>query len=383
MEYVLFRSLERQPIMKKIAFLSHLDLNLYLFRLPIMIELVKRGFIVYAICPKGDKFHKFQNYGIIALDYKIERKSLNPFKELKTIRNIYKTIKPLKLDILQNFTAKPNVYGAIAGDLAKIPLIVNAVTGLGSFYISQTKKAAIVKGIIELLYKHSNKKADFVIFQNSDDMKYFIENNLVAKQKAILIKSSGIDTKLFKPSDTISHAKNEIVVLMVARAIWHKGIAEYYKAAEILKNENIKFVLIGDTDKGNLSCADADFLNSGNVKWLGHRDDIKEQIELCDIFVLPSYREGVPRTLLEATSLAKPIVTTDTVGCREVVEEGFNGFLVPVADADSLALKIRQLADDKNLRDTMGKNGRIKAINEFDVEIVVKKYLDIYDKEIV
>jgi len=132
-----------------------------------------------------------------------------------------------------------------------------------------------------------------------------------------------------------------------------------------------------------MSCADTEFLNSGNVTWLGHRDDIKEQIELCDIFVLPSYREGVPRTLLEASSLAKPIVTTDTVECREVVEDGSNGFLVPVADANTLALKIQQLADDKDLRDTMGKNGRIKAINEFDVEIVVKKYLDIYDKKIV
>lgn len=369
--------------MKKIAFLSHLDLNLYLFRLPIMIELVKQGYKVYAICPKGDKFDEFEKYGIQALSYEIQRKSLNPFKELKTIRNIYKIIKPLNLDILQNFTAKPNIYGSIVGHLSKIPLIVNAVTGLGSYYISDTKKAVIIRKIMEKLYKSSNMKANFCIFQNSDDMEYFIESKLLDKKKALLIKSSGIDTKTFHPSQKKDSQNRPLVILMIARAIWHKGISEYYEAADILKDENVKFVLIGDTDDGNMSCADESFLNGGHVTWLGHRDDIQEQIDSCDIFVLPSYREGIPRTLLEASSLAKPIVTTDTVGCREVVDDGVNGYLVPIKNAKSLAAKIKMLIDDKDLRDIMGRNGRIKAINEFDVNIVVKKYLEIYDKKII
>lgn len=365
---------------KKIAFLSHLDLNLYLFRLPIMIALVEKGYKVYAICPRGEKFDNFKEYGIIALEYKIQRKSLNPFKELKTIRNIYKVIKPLNLDILQNFTAKPNIYGSIAGHLAKIPLVVNAVTGLGSFFISETKKAKAVKTVMELLYKESNKKANFCIFQNSDDMKYFIDKKLIDKDKAVLIKSSGIDTEVFKPKEYEEKKDGKIIVLMIARAIWHKGIKEYYDAAKLLENENIEFILIGDTDEGNLSCANEEFLNNGNVTWLGHRDDIKEQIELCDIFVLPSYREGVPRTLLEASSLSKPIVTTDTVGCREVVDDGFNGFLVPVKDSILLANKIVKLSKDNDLRDTMGKNGRIKALKEFDINIVVEKYLEVYKR---
>ena len=278
---------------------------------------------------------------------------------MKTIRNIYKVIKPLKLDILQNFTAKPNIYGSVAGHLAKVPMIVNAVTGLGSFYISKTKKSNAIKLVMEKLYKEANKKINFCIFQNSDDMNYFVESSLVDIEKAVLIKSSGIDTEVFRP---IQNKQNkQIVVLMIARAIWHKGIREYYEAANILKDENVKFVLIGDTDEGNLSCANEDFLNSGNVIWLGHRDDIKDQIDTCDIFVLPSYREGVPRTLLEASSLAKPIITTDAIGCREVVDDGFNGFLVPVKDSKTLATKIKQLANDKDLRDTMGKNARIKS----------------------
>lgn len=366
--------------MKKIAFLSHLDLNLYLFRLPIMIALVKKGYKVYAIVPRGEKFELFAQHGVIALEYKIERKSLNPLKELQTIYNIYKVVKKLDLDILQNFTAKPNIYGSIVGYFAKVPLLVNAVTGLGSFYLSESKKAHFVKSVMEVLYKASNKKANFCIFQNSDDMHYFIHKGLVDEKKAVLIKSSGIDTAVFKPVER--ETNDAVVVLMIARAIWHKGIREYYEAAELLKSENIRFILIGDTDEGNLSCADADFLQSGNVTWLGHRDDIKEQIAMSDIFVLPSYREGVPRTLLEAAALAKPIVTTDAVGCREVVDDGENGFLVPVGSAEALMHKIKLLADDAHLREVMGKNGRIKVLNEFDIKIVVEKYLEIYEKSV-
>lgn len=369
--------------MTRIGFLSHLDLNLYLFRLPIMIALVEKGYKVYAICPRGEKFDEFSKYGIEALEYKIKRQSLNPFKEIGTIRNIYKVIKPLNLDILQNFTAKPNIYGSIAGHLAKITLIVNAVTGLGSFYIEENKKAKAIKKIMNSLYKEANKKANYCIFQNSDDMSYFINNRLVSKDKAILIKSSGIDTEIFKPVKISGvenfNKKKSIKVLMIARAIWHKGIKEYYEAAKILENENIKFVFIGDTDDGNISCASKDFLKKGNVEWLGHRNDIKEQIALCDIFVLPSYREGVPRTLLEASSMGKPIVTTDAVGCKEVVDNGINGFLVPVKDSKSLADRINFLAHNYELREKMGNESRLKAKKEFDIKVIIQKYLEIYD----
>ena len=380
----MFRSLEEKSMkIKKVAFLSHLDFNLYLFRLPIMIALVEKGYKVYAICPRGEKFDEFCKYGIEALEYKIKRQSLNPLKEISTIKNIYKLIKPLNLDILQNFTAKPNIYGSIAGHLAKIPLIVNAVTGLGSFYIEENKKAKFIRKIMNSLYKEANKKANYCIFQNSDDMNYFIDKKLVLKEKAILIKSSGIDTQVFKPIEkekvAYTNKKESIVVLMIARAIWHKGIKEYYEAAKILKNENIEFIFIGDTDDGNISCASKNFLKNGNVKWLGHRNDIKDQIASCDIFVLPSYREGVPRTLLEASSMGKPIVTTNTVGCKEVVDDGINGFLVPIKDSKSLAERIKNLANNYELRENMGKASREKALNEFDVKVIVEQYLRLYN----
>lgn len=376
----------------KIAFLSHLDLNLYLFRLPIMIELIKNGHTVYAICPKGDKFDLFEQYGVKAISYDISRESLNPLKELKTIKNIYDTIIFLNLDILHNFTVKPNIYGSIAGKFAKVPKILNSVTGMGSFYIVTSKKAIIVRTIIELLYTIVNKMVNAVVFQNADDMKYYVDKNVVSKQKAILIRSSGINSRVYDINkiDNINIQKlkdelqisNELVVLMVARAIWDKGIREYYEACEILsrKYHNVKFLFVGDTDDGNLSCANKEFLKSSQVHWLGHRNDILELTALSDIYVLPSYREGVPRTLLEAASMSKPIVTTNAIGCKEVVQDGYNGFLVELKNSVSLSKGIEKLILDENLRDKMGKNGRIKVLKEFDVNVVVKKYMDVYEE---
>jgi N,N'-diacetylbacillosaminyl-diphospho-undecaprenol alpha-1,3-N-acetylgalactosaminyltransferase len=376
----------------KIAFLSHLDLNLYLFRLPIMIELINAGHKVYAICPEGEKFKEFKRYGVTALSYDVSRKSLNPLKELKTIYGIYKTIKPLDLDILHNFTAKPNIYGTISGHFAKVPKIINSITGLGSFYIQTSIKASFIRTMMESLYKIVNKRAHNVIFQNGDDMDYFIQKHIVTESQAVLIRSSGIDSSLYERSLVselnINLLKSqlkittEIIILMVARAIWDKGVREYYEAADILtkKYKNIKFIFAGGTDDGNVSCANERFLRHSDVLWLGQRDDILELTELSDIYVLPSYREGVPRTLLEAASMSKPIVTTNAVGCREVVEDGWNGYLVPIRNSEKLSEKIETLYLNEELRNNMGKNGRIKVVKDFDVRVVVKRYLDVYEK---
>jgi len=369
--------MEKKSMKKiKIGFLSHLDLNLYLFRASIIKELVDKGHKVYAICPSGDKNDALEGLGCEVVNYEISRKGLNPFAEVLTIKKIYEVLKPLDLDILQNFTAKPNIYGSLAGKKAKIPLVCNAVTGLGSFYIDDSFKSRVVKTIINTLYKYANNKANRCIFQNSDDMKYFVENGFVDRKKVVLIKSSGIDTKVFVSQKV--HKNKKLNILMIARAIWHKGIKEYYEAAFLLKNLDVTFTFIGDTDEHNPSCASKEFLQNADVRWLGYRDDIKEQIEECDIFVLPSYREGVPRTLLEAASMGKPIVTTDAVGCREVVDDGINGFLVPIKDSKALTDKIKILVEDKNMRSEFGEASRKKAVEEFDVKVVVEQYLRLY-----
>ena len=352
----------------KIAFLSHLDMNLYLFRLPIMKELVNRGVEVYAIVPRGEVFDEFKNYGIKAIEYKIIRGSLNPLNAIKTIKNINGVVKKINPDILHSFTHQPNIYGAFSD--AKN--YIQTITGLGSFFIHNDLKSKIIRKVIENLYKITSKKAKKVIFQNSDDLKYFIDKKIIDNKKAVLIKSSGIDTNEWKIKNKVNNKKP--IVLMIARVLKDKGVEEFIKAAEILK-EKAEFWYVGEIDKGNKNAFNPDWKN---VKYLGFRRDIKNLIEKCDIFVLPSYREGVPRTLLEAASMAKPIITTYAVGCREVVDDGVNGFLVPISDYKSLAKKIEILIDDKDLREKMGKNSRKKAVSEFDIKVVVSKYLEVY-----
>ena len=356
-----------------------------------MQRLVEEGHEVYAICPKGEKFDAFADFGIKAIAYEIERGSLNPLKEMKAIYNIYRAIVPLKLDILHTFTAKPNIYGTIAGKMAKVPTVLNLVEGLGSFYIEDSFKNRVVRTLIEKLYRVVFALSDGVVFVNSDDPVYLQSKNIIASEKITIIKSVGIDTNEFDPNridkDAIITLKNElsvagkIVILMVARAIWHKGIREFYEAASLLsQDKSIQCVLVGDVDAGNPSSVEKSYLEAGNVLWLGHRDDIALLTAMSDIYVLPSYREGVPRTLLEAAAMAKPIITTDTVGCREVVVDGENGYLIPIKDSQALTQKITYLATHPQVRNIMGENGRIRAIKAFDIKRVVEQYMKLYDR---
>jgi len=333
-----------------------------------MKELVKNGYEVYAVCPRGEVFDRFKDFGIKTVAYKIDRGSLNIFKELKTIRNIKKVIYKIDPDILHTFMHKPNIYG----NLIKHKCTINTITGLGSFFIHNDIKSKIIKNIIILGYKLTTKHTKKIIFQNSDDLKLFSE--FLPKEKLVLIKSSGIDTNEFKPIEKLQNKKP--IVLMIARVIKDKGVEEFIKAGNLLKDK-AQFVYVGDKDTGNKNTFNPEW---GSVKYLGFRRDIKELISKCDIFVLPSYYgEGVPRTLIEAASMAKPIVTTNWVGCREVVEDNKNGFLVPVKDYKILAKKIELLIDSPSLREKFAKYSRIKAKKEFDIKVVVKKYMEVYE----
>ncbi len=357
-----------------------------------MLEMVKRGHEVYAIAPDGKYRGLIEEHNIHYITYSINRSSVNPVKELGTIRHLKNTLSGLGLDILHTFMAKPNIYGTIAARQAEIPIVINTVTGLGSYYVGKSIKVKLVRFVIEQAYRFSFKKADCVIFQNEDDMSLY-SKKIVDPAKSVLVKGSGIDTGRFSPEalnkngvDALRRElgfRNKKIVLMIARAIWHKGIKEYYRAADIFtkKYQDWEFVFAGDTDSGNISCASEIFLNSGSVRWLGFRNDVRELLTMCEIYVLPSYyREGLPRTLLEAAAMEKPLVTTDVPGCREVVEDGFNGYLVKPKNAVDLAEKIEKLMLDEYKRITFGRNGREKIKKEFDISLVIDKYLDIYSR---
>jgi len=354
-----------------------------------MRALVERGHEVYAVCPKGEVFDQFARYSITAVAYDIVRASLNPLREFVVFVRISSILRSIKPDILHTFTAKPNVYGTLAGKFAGVPVIYNLVEGLGSFYIDNSVTNRMVRTLIEILYRITCRLSTKTVFVNQDDPAYFRQTGLIPAEKIHLIRSVGIDTSIFRPDrydcttlrQSLGLGPGSRVVLMVARAIWHKGLAEYVEAARLVRlhRPQTVFLLAGNVDEGNPSSASRDYLRAQHdIVWLGHRSDVAELTALCDVYVLPSYREGVPRTLLEAAAMGKPIVTTDTVGCREVVEDGVNGILVPVRDSIGLAGAIERLLADDRLRVELGAQGRVKAIREFDVRQVVQQYLELY-----
>ena len=364
----------------KIAFLGHLDLNLYRFRLPVMRELLRRGHRVYAVSPPGEHADRFTEEGIEVVHYPILRQSLNPFKELRTLRALAGVLRGLDPEIVHSFTHKPNIYGALCAPRHRI----QTVTGLGSFFVDGGTKSLLVRRLIETLYRWTARKSDRVIFQNSDDMRYFLERGIVKEERARLVRSSGIDTEHFRPMEPpkalrrIAGIDGEAkpVVLMIARVIQDKGVREYLEAARRLK-DRAHFLYIGESDPGNKGAFHPDW---GVVKHLGFRENVQEWIALSDLVVLPSYREGVPRTLLEAAAMGKALVATDVPGCREVVRPGSNGLLVPPRDAEALAEAMGELLADDAKRERLENESRRIAVEEFDVRRVVEAYLSIYEE---
>ena len=378
--------------MYKIAFLSQSDLNLYLFRLSWMKDLVRKGFDVYAIIPYGKYAHKLEKEGIKVIQYNIKKNSFNPLNEVKTIYELYKIFKKENFDILQSFILKPNIYGAIAGWLAGIRIIINLVEGLGYIYTVNNTKTKILRPLINSLYRLAFRIAKRVIFFNPNDLnslRLFLD-----KDKVVIIKGTGVDTVYFSCDnvdlerikairDELRIDDNKLVITMIARLYWSKGIKEFVEAANMLhkKHRNLVFLIVGWIDKNNPDAITEGFIKKATnefVKFIGKREDIREILYVTDIYVLPSYREGLPRTVLEAMAMEKPIVTTDAPGCKETVENGVNGFLIPIKNSKALARAIEKLILNKDLRKKMGRASREKVIKEFSSEIVVSQVLRLY-----
>ncbi|MDR0664958.1 MAG: glycosyltransferase family 4 protein [Helicobacteraceae bacterium] len=365
-----------------IVFLSHFDGNLYLFRLPIMRALARSGWRVVALVPSGEYSAKFAEFGVEHIDYKINRSGLNPFAEAAVIFRISKALKKIKPDILQCFTAKPNIYGAIAGKIAGVKNIYCAVTGLGSFFADNSLKSKALRAIILFGYKICAKLCVKILFQNNDDLNLFVDKKIAKKYKVLLIGSSGVDINYWRKSPEAKN-DNAIAVLFVGRLIKHKGIFELLEAARNLKRkfgEKIKFIIVGGGDKGNLFNASGEAFSEYEsiAVFEGEQKEVKPYYDRADIFVLPSYREGMPRAVLEAQAMSLPVVTTDAIGCRDAIENGVTGILVPVGDAEAIEKAIERLVADKTLRKKMGEAARERAEKLFDVNIVIKRYLTLY-----
>jgi N,N'-diacetylbacillosaminyl-diphospho-undecaprenol alpha-1,3-N-acetylgalactosaminyltransferase len=374
----------------RFAFLSSLDLNLYLFRLDIMKALQREGHEVIAIVPRGDYFQKLQDNGIETVEYSLNRGSLSPLSAISSIRELSKLLKSLNLDLLHTFTVKPNIFGTVAGKMAGVPKIVNLVEGMGSFYVDNSLKSRVVRTIIEGLYKQVFKLSNQTVFVNSDDPEYLIGKGIIPREKVKVISSVGIDIEEYSPDSVSEEVKAELkeklniskdqpVITMIGRAILHKGTKDFYKSAEMLSGEGYRFLFVGDIDRGNRFSMTEEFMNSvSDVSWLGFRSDIKELLAISDIVVLPSYREGVPRTLLEAGAMGKPMIATDVIGCREVVQNGVNGYLVPLNSPKDISDKIKFLLSSRELYNRISTESRKDTVNRFNLTSIVDKYMENY-----
>ena len=336
----------------------------------------KQGYEVVFISPY-DKYSENIKEHFRYIDININSKGINPIEDLKTIYMYYKTYKELKPDIVLQYTIKPNIYGTIAASMLNIPTI-NNIAGLGTLFIKQN----FITSIAKWLYKFSQKRATKIFFQNQDDFKMFVEEKLVLQEKCDVLPGSGVDINKFVP---IEKKEDDGVFrfLLISRMLWAKGIQEFIDAAKIIKEKynNVEFQLLGHLDVESPTAISKEqmdiWVKNGFINYLGSSDDVRVEISQADCIVLPSfYREGTPRILLESASMAKPIITTDNVGCKDVVDDGVNGFLCKIKDSEDLALKMEKMLNlSFNERNTMGKAGREKIVKEFDEKIVIEKYL--------
>ena len=384
-------------VRRTIALTYNDDFYLYRFKGGLLRALVAAGHTVYAIAPAGKSVAAIENEGATFIDWPLVRKGADPRSELRsliTLRSIYKRIRP---DLVHHFTAKPNIYGAIAAGLASVPVVVASVNGLGYVFVGRDLKSTVIRPAVSLLYRLAFGLSEAVVFQNHDDSSFFLSKGLLSTAKVRHISGgSGVDTSYFSPKavdqatrvrlkDSLQIPADSLVVIMVSRMLTHKGVVEFAECARALgRSRQAIFLLVGPVDDGNPASVSLEQLveweDEGWLRYLGERSDIRELLAVADVVALPSYREGFPRALLEAAAMARPMVATDVPGCREVVRHGVNGLLVPVRDAGALVSAVGELLKSPALRPRMGEAARQMALQEFDERSVVSNIMKLYEE---
>ena len=362
----------------KIIVLSNTSWYLFNFRLNLMLHLQHLGYEVLAVAPVDDYSSRFASYNIKFQKISIDNQGINPLKDGLLVARFIALFSQQQPALILSYTPKCNIYAGLAAGLLNIR-IINNVSGLGTAFIRKN----LVTFIVKKLYIVSLRKSAKVFFQNKEDLQLFVDNGLVKKALTGLLPGSGVDIERFSPikNKTIN---NKFIFLLVARMLKDKGIIEFVEAARLLKKQYplIECQLLGFLDVKNPSAISSQemqtWVDEGIVNYLGISDSVVDYLRLADCVVLPSYREGVPRSLLEAASVGKPIITTDAVGCREVVDEGINGFLCELRNSNDLKAKMEKmflLSEQQRLQ--MGENSRKKMLAEFDESIVINQYVEL------
>ena len=369
----------------KCIFFANTDWYLYNFRRSLALALLDAGHEVLLISPQGPYGEKFRALGLRWQPVPMDRRSLNPLRELVLLWHLVKLFRKERPALVHNFTIKCAVYGSLAARLAGVSARVNAVAGMGYVFISDSLKAKLLRPVVRSLLKIAlGGRNARLILQNPDDVALFERTCLVKHETVRLIPGSGVDCQRFVP-DATRVAGERLRVLLPARLLWDKGVAEFAEAARLLEVRGIpvEMLLAGEPDPGNPAAVpEAEvraWVKQGWLNWLGHVEDMPSLFRSVDVVALPtSYGEGLPKSLIEAAASGCTLIATDVPGCREVVEHEIDGLRVSVRDVEALASAITRLQQDPVLRKQLGEAGRRKALTQFDERIVIRDTLAVY-----
>ena len=374
--------------MPSVLLVSNTSWYLYNFRLPLIRDLRKRGYRVALVAPHDEYTSLLQAEGFTVHPWLVARSSVNPLAEAHALIDLFRIYRREQPDLVHHFTIKACLYGTIAAKGARVYRVINAVTGLGHVFLGTRKRSRLLRQAIKPVYRAAfQARRSTVVFQNAADQEKLLQLGVTDGEHARLIRGSGVDIERFRPpEDSAGYFHDPLQLLFPSRLIREKGTAELLQACKRLWSDGIALELLvaGALDSGNRSAISDSELSelqaNPRVRCLGHVGNMDELYAASDIVVLPSWREGLSRALIEAAAMERPIITTDVPGCRDVVDHGVSGFLVPLCDAHAIELAVRLLIENPDVARRFGKAARKKVVAEFQVSLVNQNTLDQYDR---
>lgn len=370
--------------MTKLFIIVNVDWFFLSHRKDIALSAQKAGYDVTIVTKDTGKKSVIEASGLKVIDLPMNRSGQNIIEEVHTCWFLYRLYRHEKPDIVHHVGLKTILWGTLAAKLAKVHGVVNAVSGLGIFF-SEENKSLVSKLLPKVLRFSHHRKKLAVIFQNNEDESLFLKNGIVKEEQVFMIKGSGVDLNLYCYTPEPENGK--VRVLFTARMIVEKGVFVLVDAALKLKEQykdKVEFLLCGGLDDNPKAIKEEELkvvCDGEYIQWLGYRTDVLELLKSCHIVAFPSYyKEGLPKSLIEATAVGRPIVTTNSIGCKETVIDGYNGYLIPIKDSDTLAERLKILFEDEGLRQNMGRNSRMLAEKDFSIENVIQKHLEIYNQ---
>jgi glycosyltransferase involved in cell wall biosynthesis len=371
--------------MKKILLVANTDWYLYNFRLQLAEMLINWGYQVILVSPPGPYVPQFTGKGLRWIEWKVNRQSLSPLKEINSIRHLAKIFKQEQPDLVHNHTIKAVIYGSLAARSDRSIKVVNSITGRGSIFLDNKPITRFIRIFIKLLYRFCVDHPKYqIIFENGTDQQFFFDQRLLTKSEARIIMGMGVDVKRFVQTP---EPKDVPVILYPGRILWEKGIGVLVEAAQLLHQQTkMRLVLAGKPDPGNPSSIPDrqldTWIRSGILEWWGWQEDMSKIYPQCNVVVLPSFAEGIPTALLEASACGRAVVATDVPGCRDVVQPGMTGLLVPAKDAQALMEALNELITHPSLRQQMGEAGRKMIEDKFSAELINTQTVQLYQEVI-